>query len=544
MKLAGLTVATHVYRGVAGMRMPKSFFEKNAMNIAGGIEYGFSSTTTERKTAAFYAKSEKASTIMEAQQGMVDRGADVGFLSQFPGEGEIVYNPLVGMEVRGTRIEGTTLIIGVHMSVNQKSATLEQVISKRRKVVSDMKDQMRSGFDLELPKWNALRVLDPGMLRTNGFLRLFDQVAERDASYYNDDEQLGSSVLDAVALSKMLEGWLEGLPALVERQQVANIAALQPGEDGIFKLAGNQPVSQAQAWGIIALGWSCGHTLSTLDLTGSELSPESLVDIARALPPTLSKLVLSRCNVARRGKDVQGIAQLAQALRSPECQLKELDLDGNHLMGELIALISSALEFNGSVTCVDVRKNNIAGDGASELSAAVLANTKIEVFNEIPIKEMRADSLTELDLQRKGIGVESSMVVAGLLPAMGSMTKISLAANKLEEEGTRAICEALKANRTLKELDVSGSVITGSNIGGAAGAKHVADMLSVNVSVTKINLFGNSIGAEGAKAIADALLVNGTVTKISLAYNNLDDHAKKLLRDANRKRSKPAVLEL
>ena len=45
--------------------------------------------------------------------------------------------------------------------------------------------------------------------------------------------------------------------------------------------------------------------------------------------------------------------------------------------------------------------NSIVGDGATQLSTAVLSNTKIEVFNQIPINEMRADSLTTLDLSDK-----------------------------------------------------------------------------------------------------------------------------------------------
>ena len=59
------------------------------------------------------------------------------------------------------------------------------------------------------------------------------------------------------------------------------------------------------------------------------------------------------------------------------------------------------------LTSIDVRQNNIAGDGAVQLAAAVLGNLKIEIFNEIPIKEMRANSLTELDLNGKYVGVRA-----------------------------------------------------------------------------------------------------------------------------------------
>ena len=47
-----------------------------------------------------------------------------------------------------------------------------------------------------------------GILKTA--LGAFDQVAKHDPAYYNSDEQLGTAVLDAVALSKILEAWPAG----------------------------------------------------------------------------------------------------------------------------------------------------------------------------------------------------------------------------------------------------------------------------------------------------------------------------------------------
>jgi len=177
------------------------------------------------------------------------------------------------------------------------------------------------------------------------------------------------------------------------------------------------------------------------------------------------------------------------------------------------AALASAIAVMGSVTCVDVRGNNIAGDGASELSAAVLANTKIEVFNVIPIKEMRADALTELDLKSKGIGVEGGMVVAALLPVMGSMTKILVRSNNLGDKGTITLCDALRESTVSK--------------------------------VQELDLSLNQIGPDGAKAIAALCAVTGSVTKICLQCNiGLNNDAKQLLRDANRKRITPAKLEL
>ena len=351
----------------------------------------------------------------------------------------------------------------------------------------------------------------------------------------------------------------------------------------------------------------------------------------------VSKLDLARRGIelieldpARRGIGVEGGMLLAH-LVSVKGGLTSIDLSGNQLCGiwtnwrgdqhgtyttEGIIAIANAIRVNGALTRVDVRQNNIAGDGAVQLAAAVLGNLKIDVFNEIPIKEMRANSLTELDLNGKYFGVEGGMVVAGLIPVMGALTvtnllgnqldaksakmlsevakqkgislcgiqrqqttadfsnqnlqppdaillasdlsqavvtgaltsinlsdnkmcgvwtdlygqhgtytaegitaiadamrvnggltKISLARNNLEEEGTKAICEALEQNTTLKELDISGGYK--GNIGGSAGAKHVAKMLGVNGALTVTNLLGNQLDAESAKMLAEVAKQKG-----------------------------------
>ena len=78
---------------------------------------------------------------------------------------------------------------------------------------------------------------------------------------------------------------------------------------------------------------------------------------------------------------------------------------------------------------------------------------------------------------------------------------MSLAENMLEEEGTKAICEALEQNKMLKELDISGEYHGYSNIGGLAGAKHVAKMLGVNGALIECDLRQNSMGEEAEASI-------------------------------------------
>ena len=90
IKLSKLTYAGRIYRGIAGMGLPREFWRPNEHGVKGGIEGAFMSTTTQRQVAMSYAagRGEKG-IVFEMQQGMINRGADISFLSQYPHEREM-----------------------------------------------------------------------------------------------------------------------------------------------------------------------------------------------------------------------------------------------------------------------------------------------------------------------------------------------------------------------------------------------------------------------------------------------------------------------
>ena len=57
LKLSKLAVACKVYRGLKGAALPANFFEADQYGTCGGVEYGFSSTTTDKAEALHYATS-------------------------------------------------------------------------------------------------------------------------------------------------------------------------------------------------------------------------------------------------------------------------------------------------------------------------------------------------------------------------------------------------------------------------------------------------------------------------------------------------------
>ena len=102
-KLGKIQSAAKVYRGISGGVLPDAFWTPNEMNVKGGVEYAFTSTTLDRKVAMTYASYKGSSqTVMEIQMGMVDRGADLSWVSQYQHEREILLPPLTGFEVVGS----------------------------------------------------------------------------------------------------------------------------------------------------------------------------------------------------------------------------------------------------------------------------------------------------------------------------------------------------------------------------------------------------------------------------------------------------------
>jgi hypothetical protein len=241
------------------------------------------------------------------------------------------------------------------------------------------------------------------------------------------------------------------------------------------------------------------NSITELDLNGKDVGVEGGMVVA-GLIPVMAALTVT--NLLGNWLDAESTKMLTEVAKQKGISLCGIqrdqttaDFSYKDICPHAAILLASDLSqavVTGALTGVDVRHDGdclIAGD-AAQLSAAVLGNLKIEMFNGIPIKEMRANSLTitKLDLNERDVGVLGGMVVAGLIPVMGALTKLSLAHNNLEEEGIFAICEALEQNTTLKELNISGGR-HGNNIGGSAGAKHVAKMVGINGSLTRVHAF-------------------------------------------------------
>ena len=97
-------------------------------------------------------------------------------------------------------------------------------------------------------------------------------------------------------------------------------------------------------------------------------------------------------------------------------------------------------------------------------------------------------SYSQLNLGENRIDPEGARSLADALKVNASLTTLDISNNKIADEGVKPICEALKENKTLTSLDLNARTVSGGEIG-PQGAKYIAEMLSVNASLTQVLAF-------------------------------------------------------
>ena len=163
------------------------------------------------------------------------------------------------------------------------------------------------------------------------------------------------------------------------------------------------------------------------------------------------------------------------------------------------------------------------GEVPQALLAVAVASAGSGMVAGIPVQSLReeADSWVTLDLRDCRLGVPGALVLASLLPVMGSLTELILYDNQIGDEGAKVIGSALAVNGSLTTLDLQNNSI------GDAGGVAIAEALRANVSLTSLNLDWNNIGPEGGKTVAEALRVNGSLASLDLFNNNFSEESQK-----------------
>ena len=297
-----------MWRGIKDATLPKSFWVPNEMGVRGGIEYGFSSTTLDRAQAIAYASGNgtgqdgDAMTIFEMQMGMVDRGADLSWLSQYPHEREVLLPPLTGIEALNLEVDGSMLVIHSRLSLNLASHTLEQVLSRRRKMLMDMV----SGIELEMRDSLGESLVGFGI----GVLKkaLAYGPLTKDPEWFNDDENFAMTMSQTLQLQ-------HGIVKEISRLSSATTDLNLKG----WKLTGAARVLLLAGWIFYRASLATGsavHETVAIDLRESRLTTseaEQLAELMR-LQPRLTSVDV-RLNETMGAAGVEALAKCIESYR-------------------------------------------------------------------------------------------------------------------------------------------------------------------------------------------------------------------------------------
>ena len=113
----------------------------------------------------------------------------------------------------------------------------------------------------------------------------------------------------------------------------------------------------------------------------------------------------------------------------------------------LLAFASAASNHVLNHSCVrSVANNGIAGEGADVLANAVLEHASMTDFCGIPLASLRENSVTELNLNGKGVGIPGSIILSKLIPSATALTSlkcVSHPAQRLNHAWTLCLCACL-----------------------------------------------------------------------------------------------------
>ena len=87
--------------------------------------------------------------MFEIEQGIVDRGAELEFLSQYPHEKEVTFPPCTGFEIISTSVRAEALVVRLRPSVPRTGIVeqlsvkhkLKQLLGSQEEVLDQMKSR-------------------------------------------------------------------------------------------------------------------------------------------------------------------------------------------------------------------------------------------------------------------------------------------------------------------------------------------------------------------------------------------------------------------
>ena len=234
--------------------------------------------------------------------------------------------------------------------------------------------------------------------------------------------------------------------------------------------------------------------MGILSLRDNGLNDDGVINIAQSLCKCSKLKVLNLQNNNITEKAAEALASVV----SSNGGLLQLRLGNNQLQLGVIK-ITRGLKNISLLKILDLHDNNITGQAAKELAAAIKVNKSLE----------------KLWLNGNNLG-SSTVVIVNALKEISSLTELNLNDNKNKsEELAPAISFVVKNNYLLERLLLSDNGLNGD------GIIKISQSLCKHSKLKVLNLQSNNINEEAAEALASIVSINNKLEQIYLGNNQL-----------------------
>ena len=238
--------------------------------------------------------------------------------------------------------------------------------------------------------------------------------------------------------------------------------------------------------------------MNSLDLLGNPIGAGGLQSLAEALitNTSLVELNLYQCSLEITDENGPIVTEMLQR----NTTLRNLDLTDTWILDTSIVYIANGLEKNTALKSLNM--NGISAVGGKALASAIATNASL------PLVELELDGH---DMIRE----DNKQAFIDMLQQNTSIKTLSLSYTNIS---VPFLAEALQSNYTLKELELCNCELMLDMV------KDVSRMLTVNRSLTTLDISNNPIGDDGVTHLAKALKHNITLEKLDISHcRNITD---------------------
>ena len=294
-------------------------------------------------------------------------------------------------------------------------------------------------------------------------------------------------------------------------------------------------------------------TLKELNLSENEITNEGVIELSEAIRMNMTLLKL---NISKNWITTDGILKFLETINNGKCVIQSLNITHNNVTKSGLIKIEQSIKKLSFPLEVFASWNEIKDENAAVLKSTIKClsynshNDSIECsdikedewfLHNISNVEYRAaflcdclkedNTLQELNLAGNNITNEGAKKIAEAIQVTKTLRKLNLNDNQISDDGAAAISDSLKVNKSLQELNIQGCgsryvVITNK------GAKYVSEAIQVNTALQKLDLSCNKVSDDGAAAISDSLKINVSLQELDLAVNDITTEGAKKIAEA------------